>query len=140
MRRTLKREERLLMLEPREKSVVVMKVSESGVDGFKYLRDRKPEQREVYFINEITPGPVEGVMLLGQFLFEFENCPQFALPLTPGRTNRTCFPSDHKVDSFEEPTVEEKKYFVDKMTEIANRRPMYASFVSNILESMMSLA
>lgn len=95
-------------MDPKEKSFVVVVLNAEGAKSFKYLKNGKAKQREVYFINyRKTGGLTNAPMLLGQFIFELEFCPD-ALAFKAGCTNRL-YLEDRRVISYEELNDFEKK-------------------------------
>ncbi|NCD01113.1 hypothetical protein EOL94_03420 [bacterium] len=101
-------------MDPKEKSFVVVVLSKKGSNSFKYLKEGEAGQREVYFINHKETGRVTGAsMLLGQFIFELESCPD-ALAFKAGCTNRL-YLEDKRVISYEELSVSEKEETLNRL-------------------------
>lgn len=67
-------------------------LNDHGAKSFTYLKGASAGVRVVYYIHHFSMGTItEAPMLLGQFLFEFEGCPDDALRMSGGGTNRVYF-------------------------------------------------
>jgi hypothetical protein len=75
-------------------------LNEEGSKSFAYLKGASAGVRVVYYIDHFNMGAItEAPMLLGQFLFEFEGCPDDALRMSDGGTNRVYFRMNGKQDN-----------------------------------------
>lgn len=103
---------------------VSLTLNDHGAESFSYLKNGKAGQRHVYFINDINTGGISGApMLLGQFLFEFEECPEDALRMTPGGTNQIYYPRDKRIESYNPLTEEEIQDTKNRLAKLAEKYP-----------------
>lgn len=103
---------------------VVLTLNEHGAESFSCLKDGKPGQRHVYFVDEINTGGITGApMLLGQFLFEFEGCPKDALRMSPGGTNRIYYPRDKRISAYSPLTEEEAEDTKNRLIRLGEEYP-----------------
>lgn len=118
---------------PEEQRFIVLTLSYEGATAFTYLRNGQEDMRQIYFVKRIRLGAIsQTTMLLGQFLFELEICPDDALPMAPGCTNRIYFPEDHRVKSFDALTLEEKEHAHQRLTTLREKYPKYASTITEL--------
>lgn len=118
---------------PKTKSFVTVVLSEMGAVSFKYLQGAKPGERQVYFVDSTGKGSFTGAdMLRGQFVFEFEKSPEWALPMAPGCTNRLYFGGlsnysdgrgDKRVLEYDHLTAEEIENTRTRLTALAMIHP-----------------
>lgn len=125
-----------------EPGFVALTLSEDGASSFSYLRDGKPGQRHVYFVDHINTGSITGApMLLGQFLFEFEGSPADALRMSPGGTNRIYYPRDKRVASYDPLTEEERQDTKNRLHNLAEKYPAEVAQLAkksvNVIERMV---
>ncbi len=107
-----------------EPGFVALTLSDDGAKSFTYLKDGKPGQRHVYFIDRIQTGGITGApMLLGQFVFEFEGSPAEALRMSPCGSNRIYYPRDRRVVSYDPLTEEERQDTENRLRKLAETYP-----------------
>lgn len=120
-------------------------LSEEGARSFRYLQAGKPGQRHVYYIAKINTGVITGApMLLGQFVFEFEGCPETALRMTPGGTNRIYYPHDSRISAYDSLTPQEVLDTKERLAKLFDEYPADVTrrvelAVSKIPELMQAL-
>lgn len=116
---------------------VVLTLTSDGSTAFTYLKDASKGQREIYFVNRIETGAIsKALMLLGQFLFEFEGAPKDALPMRDGCTNRIYFPKDKRVSKYEHLTEDEKEQVRNRLKVLAARQPDFSEHVVGLMQKV----
>jgi hypothetical protein len=120
--------------ELKEKQFVAITLEKYVDSPFTYLQEEyQSGKRHVYFIDRMQIGGIsKALMLLGQFLFEFEGCPQQALPLTQGCTHRIYFP-DKRVHSCDLLTGEEKEETKKRLYQLLLRCPDYVLAINALI-------
>jgi hypothetical protein len=121
---------------PAPKRFVAVELNGHGATAFVYLRGAKAGERRVYFVDRVAPGAVtKAPMLLGQFLDEFEKCPEDALRLSPGGTNRLYFQveqehsGDRRVSAYDDLTPEEVRDTWGRLAQLAKAYPKAAELL-----------
>lgn len=120
---------------------IVIALSERGIKSFTYLKDRKVGQREIYFVKKIANGSFSGApMLLGQFLAEIEACPDEALIMRPGCTNRIYFAKgdlqDERVMYYDSLSQDEEDEVRCCLTALAKKYPEHIEDISKIMSAI----
>lgn len=124
---------------PKDHSLVVLTLNNEGSHGFTYVEKGQEGQKEIYYIDKVRIGSIsQEIMLLGQFLSEFENSPSDALLLEPGCTNRIYFPNDMKImeNGYNYPNENETAEFVTRMNDLSRRKPQYSIIIRKIIDSL----
>ncbi len=124
---------------PKDNAIIKVTLSARGTNAYGYIKNAQEGQQELYYIKSLIPGPVEGTTkLLGQFLVEFEGCPENALKLTEDSANRIYFPYDRNVTKCEIPTEEETQEFITRMKTLGDDHPLYEEAVYKLLGSLQN--
>lgn len=115
-------------------------LNEKGAKSFAYLKDALAGIRVAYYIDHFSVGNfTEAPMLLGQFLFEFEACPRYALQLS-GDTNRIYFRMDGKQDqrvtSYDFLTEAEVEDTKRRLLVLAESQAEYLATISHLLDTL----
>lgn len=123
---------------PKDHSLVVLTLNGEGSHNFSYIKKHQKGQKEIYYINKVVIGGLsERIMLLGQFLYEFENSSSDALIMEPGYTNRIYFPEDRIMkNGYNYPNEDETTEFVNRMYDLSRQKPQYSKIIKNIIDSL----
>jgi hypothetical protein len=126
-----------------EGGFLALTLNESGVGSFTFLKDASPGSREAYFVDRFAMGGItEAPMLLGQFLFEFEKCPEEAFCLSSGGTNRIYFrmngsgQKDRRVDEYSLLTEDEINDVRSRLQALAVHQPQHQETIDRIITTL----
>lgn len=126
-----------------EGGFLALTLNERGAKSFAFLKDASPGVREAYFISYFQVGTITGApMLLGQFLFEFEKCPEDALRLLPGNTNRIYFrkngpgDKDGRIDAYDLLTKNETANVRSRLQALASKQEQYQETINRLIATL----
>ncbi len=120
---------------------LALTLSEKGAGSFAFLKNALPGVRQAYFIDYFALGTISsGPMLLGQFLFEFENASKMALKLFPGLTNRIYFRHgdnrDNRIDDYNLLSAEEIVDTRNRLQTLLNQQPGYRETITRLITTL----
>lgn len=116
-------------------------LNHEGAKSFTYLKGASAGVRVVYYIDHFNMGTITGApMLLGQFLFEFEGCPDDALRMSGGGTNRVYFrmngQQDNRVAAYDFLTDAEVEDTKRRLQVLAESQTKHHATIDKLLGSL----
>lgn len=120
---------------------LAMTLNEEGSKSFTYLKGASAGVRVVYYIDHFNTGAIsEAPMLLGQFLFEFEGCPNDALRMSGGGTNRIYFrmngQQDNRVAAYDFLTEAEVEDTRRRLLMLAESQSKHRATIDHLLDTL----
>lgn len=120
---------------------LALTLNESGAESFTYLKGASASVREVYYINRFNIGIIsKAPMLLGHFLFEFEGCPEDALPMRSGDENCIYFRmdghQDKRIATYDFLTEAEVENTKQRLLMLAERQSGHRATIDKLLEHL----
>lgn len=110
--------------QPKEKTFVVLELSNKFLKSFRYLEDIQEGKREIFFIKRIETSKIIGeTMLLGQFVSEFESALNDTFPVVPDLTNRIYFPGDERILEYDYLKENEEKEVENHLNYLVEKHP-----------------
>lgn len=126
-----------------EGGFLALTLNEWGARSFTFLENASPGSREAYFVDRFSMGAItEAPMLLGQFLFEFEKCPEEAFCLSSGDTNRIYFrmngpgQKDERIDEYSLLTEVEINDVRSRLQALAAHQPQHQETIDRIIATL----
>lgn len=120
---------------------LALTLNEKGARSFTYLKGASAGVREAYYISRFSMGGIsEAPILAGQFLFEFEGCPESAFALHPGLENRIYFRidghQDERVAAYDFLTDAEIEDTRNRLLALAERKVCHRATIDKLLEHL----
>jgi hypothetical protein len=116
------RKENGMLRDVQAKRLIAVTLNERGAMELTPLKNCRPGERKIFFVNHIQKGLItKKTLLLGHFLLEFEKMPNETFLMRPGYTNRLYFPEDRRVIDYSELTAEEKEITRFRIAELMKK-------------------